>query len=441
MATVITNLLSAIPVFGKDLVESGNLIQFSNMVENFMTWREAISSNFFYILQEGQLQHSGGTEVFRYLLAFPPQADEVIVKQDYAAVPIDIKTTVLATIGTVNVNALKKGKKIRTESAKREEYLSLPSEFIAFLVGLIDGDGYIRINKTTKGYIALNLVIILNVEDISTLEYIYSVLKRGKITKYPDYKHPICKLVINRTDLQEVLFPLMKHHNIFFLTDSRRAQFDLAMLILLKEIKLYDQIPYSYRSALVISPLKQEGKQLKHIPLSPMGYNPFSPLSLSSLHCAVCSATRRKMDEEKGVGLQGYWGAEQYLSLPFFKNWLVGFTNAEGSFFIKRNNDGCFQLKQRIHEHLFEAIKVLFNTNRELHITAPQQNKYAQFSVSSKKDIQTVINFFSFSGLHPLIGLKSIQYFKWLTNLRNSKRYQSLNYPCSSTCVSPTNRG
>jgi hypothetical protein len=37
---------------------------------------------------------------------------------------------------------------------------------------------------------------------------------------------------------------------------------------------------------------------------------------------------------------------------------------------------------------------------------------YNQFSVSSKADIQTVINFFSFSGLHSLIGLKSISYIK-----------------------------
>jgi len=91
---------------------------------------------------------------------------------------------------------------------------------------------------------------------------------------------------------------------------------------------------------------------------------------------------------------------------------LVGFTNAEGSFFIKENNDGCFQLKQRIHSELFEAFKLLFDKalarERRIYI---EKNKYAQFTVSSKKDVQKVINFFSFSGLHPLIGLKSVQYF------------------------------
>jgi hypothetical protein len=115
-----------------------------------------------------------------------------------------------------------------------------------------------------------------------------------------------------------------------------------------------------------------------------------------------------------------------YLKLHFFKHWIVGFTQAEGSFFVKANNDGCFQLKQRIHVLLFEAFKLIFKTSRKIDI---EKGMYNQFSVSSKTDIQTVINFFSFSGLHPLIGLKGIQYFNWLTKLKNSSRYNNLNFP------------
>jgi hypothetical protein len=79
---------------------------------------------------------------------------------------------------------------------------------------------------------------------------------------------------------------------------------------------------------------------------------------------------------------------------------------------MKINKDGCFQIKQArsgIHYQLFEAFKLLFDTNRKIDI---EKEKYAQFSVSSKTDIQKVIDFFSFSGLHPLTGLKNIQYFK-----------------------------
>ena len=74
---------------------------------------------------------------------------------------------------------------------------------------------------------------------------------------------------------------------------------------------------------------------------------------------------------------------------------------------------------------MFEAFKLVFTTNRKIDAT----NNYSQFSVSSKSDIQKVINFFSFSGLHPLVGLKYIQYAKWLINLSESLRYKNLSYP------------
>jgi LAGLIDADG DNA endonuclease family protein len=147
----------------------------------------------------------------------------------------------MPTIGTVSPHALKKGnKKIRLD---KKEYLSIPSSFLAFLAGLIDGDGYIQVSRTTKGFITIKLVISLHLEDISTLEYIRSVLKIGKLTIYRDLKSPCCRLVINRTDLQEVLFPLLIHHGIFFLTETRKAQFDLAMFILKNDKKVYDQLP------------------------------------------------------------------------------------------------------------------------------------------------------------------------------------------------------
>lgn len=323
-ATVITNLISAVPWIGQDIVESKIIITI-------------ISLCFFAIV--------------------------------LFSLSKDIS---LPTIGTIHKNALRKGNK--SLKLDKQEYLSIPLSFLAFLVGLIDGDGYIQVTKTSKGFIAIKLVISLHLEDISTLEYIHSVLKIGKINIYKDLRSPTCKLVINKTDLQEILFPLLIYHKIFFLTITRMDQFNLAMYIMKNDIKLYSQIP-----------------NLNNIP-------------------AVFEIPENPID---------------YTLLHFFKNWIVGFACSEGSFFIKSNNDGCFQLRQRIHTNLFEAFKLIFNTNRKIDTT----NNFNQFGVSSKSDIQKVINFFSFSGLHPLVGLKYIQYVKWLNNLRESSRYSTLNYP------------
>lgn len=311
---------------------------------------------------------------------------------------------ILPTVGIVHINALKKLKNLRLD---KKEYLSIPYQFIAFLVGLIDGDGYIQITRTTKGYITIKLIIGLHLEDISTLEYIKSVLKLGKITINKDHRSPNCKFIINRTDLQEIFFPLLLHHGIFFLTEVRKFQFNLAMFIFKNDIKLYDDI----------SRLDNE----LHL-YSKFNTTPAEPqLESDKIKFSVDSSVQAESHIAYSMPIP-----LDYKNLPFFKNWLVGFTVAEGSFFIKGNNDACYQLKQRIHVQLFESFKLIFETNRKI---LTEKNKYNQFSVCSKAEIQKVINFFSFSGLHPLIGLKSIQYFNWLNNLKNSSRYKNLNFP------------
>lgn len=86
---------------------------------------------------------------------------------------------------------------------------------------------------------------------------------------------------------------------------------------------------------------------------------------------------------------------------------------AEGSFLIKKNLDACFQIKQRTHTVLFSAFTLLFDTTRTVGLT--EGGKYAQLSVSSVKDIQTVINFFSALGPNTenagvFTGHKRVQY-------------------------------
>lgn len=149
--------------------------------------------------------------------------------------------SVLPTIGIINKNAYKKGK----DSLKldKKEYTKIPGSFIGFFAGIVDGDGYIQITKTSKGFIAIKLVISIHLEDISTLQYLHSVLKTGKITVYKDNKSPTCKLIFNKTDLQEIIFPLLLHHKIHFLTTNRRHQFDLAMFIFKQDVKMYKLIP------------------------------------------------------------------------------------------------------------------------------------------------------------------------------------------------------
>jgi Cytochrome b/b6/petB/LAGLIDADG endonuclease len=343
-ATVITNLLSAIPWLGKSLVE---LTKLRDKLKKVILLKFLALYKFLFI----RIKSFFNLINLLYLMSF---------KQE------------LGNIGKISSYAIKNKQKWL---CNKNEILNVSYSFLAFLVGFIDGDGYICIAKTRKKYIKLCLVISLDIKDITILEYIQTTLRIGKINTYPKSGEKItCKLVIHKTELQNTLFPLLLHYDIFFLTNIRRIQYNKALYIIKNNIKHYSDIPN------IISP-----------------YYP------------------------------NFDKSEIILNLKFFTNWIVGFTIAEGSFLKKSNKDMCFQLSQRLELILFEAIRLKFETKKRIKI---DKNKlYCRLSLSSKKDIQQVINFFSFSGNHPLIGIKLISYEKWLKEIQQSNRYKDLILP------------
>lgn len=68
-------------------------------------------------------------------------------------------------------------------------YKNLLKKFIAMLIGIIDGDGYILVSNTGRDIIKLNLVINLHIRDLHMLEFIQSELKFGHIIKYISNKN------------------------------------------------------------------------------------------------------------------------------------------------------------------------------------------------------------------------------------------------------------
>ena len=136
-----------------------------------------------------------GATVITNLFSAIPWIGTNLVESTYI-----IKILILPLLGSIDKSARKNIRLNNSEAV-------IPYPFLAFLIGLIDGDGYIQITKTSKGFITIKLVISLHLNDLSTLEYIKSVLNLGKIYIYRDNKSPTCKLIINKTDLQEILFP------------------------------------------------------------------------------------------------------------------------------------------------------------------------------------------------------------------------------------------
>ena len=101
--------------------------------------------------------------------------------------------------------------KTAVTSKKEIIHPNVDVSFLSFLVGVIDGDGYIPARKKPNGYIEFNLVITFQNRDLATFEYILSKLHFGIIAKI---NSSLSKLVIYNFELKYILTPGLK--NLYF---------------------------------------------------------------------------------------------------------------------------------------------------------------------------------------------------------------------------------
>lgn len=245
--------------------------------------------------------------------------------------------------------------------------------FLSFLVGVIDGDGYIQCRKKSNGYIEFNLVITFQNRDLATFEYILSKLHFGVIAKI---NPTLSKLVLYNFELKYVLVPLLLKHGLFFLTENRINQYNLLLYTLENNVKKWELLPDVIPN--------------------------YSPIIL---------------DNPANI-LRNVW---------YFKDWLVGFVVAEGSFFVQANREISFSVSQKGNKNLMEAIHLFFKPTRSIYYS--KDKDVSLIRMSSVKDIQKVVNFFTFEDNYSLIGFKRDSYEIWLQALKESSRYKDLKLP------------
>ena len=92
-----------------------------------------------YVLPYGQMSLWGATVITNLMSAIPWVGQDIVELKNFTEnhTTVYYLSGILPTIGTVSTNALKKGNK--NVRVNKEEYLSIPPTFISFLVGLIDG--------------------------------------------------------------------------------------------------------------------------------------------------------------------------------------------------------------------------------------------------------------------------------------------------------------
>ena len=81
---------------------------------------------------------------------------------------------------------------------------------------------------------------------------------------------------------------------------------------------------------------------------------------------------------------------------------------AEGSFFVQANKEISFSISQKGNKILMQAIHLFFKPSRAIYYLKDKDVSLVR--MSSVKDVQKVVNFFSFENNYPLIGFKKDSY-------------------------------
>jgi Cytochrome C and Quinol oxidase polypeptide I/LAGLIDADG endonuclease len=132
----------------------------------------------------------------------------------------------------------------------------------------------------------------------------------------------------------------------------------------------------------------------------------------------------------------------------YFENWLVGFTEAEGSFyFIKKKNSNIirdnlfisqlqmaapiraeFRLSQNNNFFLLNKIKEKLKLSRKMDLQTKSSNHY-YIVAGSIVSIQNVIDFYTNPNLIKFKGIKYLQFILWLKGIKNIIRYKKVKIP------------
>lgn len=244
-------------------------------------------------------------------------------------------------------------------------------KLIEIFIGILDGDGYFDIgyqkqynkdpNNKPKSTIRIRLGINLQYKDKELLEILVNKLGVGKID-YSKLKNQY-RLILYKKDILNIIYPYLMYNKIEFLSYNRRKQFFLFKYIIENNIVHWDDLDLNVIDNL----FSNSNKQLNFTDI---------------------------------------------INLPYFKNWLIGFTIAEGSFHVKSSGSSHYSIVQSGHENyqIIKAIHYYIKGPESLNYKIkPESEKVYRISFSSQKDKNFIINFFD----NNLLGLKKEQFENW----------------------------
>ena len=239
-------------------------------------------------------------------------------------------------------------------------------------IGVIDGDGHIGLewtNKEKTKWVPV-LKVTLHTYNSRAIYKLKKILGIGKIT----YSGPtITYRVRSKTLWQSILIPLFSKFHL------RSMKYTAVLTI---------------KTALYMSQVEKA-----------------TPKNILELQKSV----DRKTDQISPIWANGT-SLQKILDL----DWLAGFIEAEGCFYILNNGQHGFAIGQAYDQHIIVGIHCLFGISSALHI--PKNRNYIQLDTRKTDTLYIIAN--AMNGR--LLGIKSFEFSLWLRTLRKKNKVKSL---------------
>jgi hypothetical protein len=301
-------------------------------------------------------------------------------------------------------------------------------QFYEWLIGLTEGDGCFSLNKQKRNWV-VGFKIALHKSDIKTLIYIKKNCHCGKIGWANREQTIIQFRVRNLQHLFDFIFPIFdtypmitnKNRDYFLIRQAADLlyQKSQANLLINKIEKLYSELREIRKQRTLLASLLATRVNIT----DPQAY-------CESLGISIDWIRRSCLLENYMVkGIEGFEALCQNASKYLSSNWIIGFFQAEGSFYVqlkdnKTNRYCCGFGIIASNPFILEVLK------RKLHIPSQIKERlnsgklFYQLDNTNSRANQ-YMNQFCYKHL-PFVGLKSLQYRIWSRCLQSKSTPLSL---------------
>ncbi len=254
------------------------------------------------------------------------------------------------------------------------------TDFYNWLVGITDGDGCFYFGKTTKGSWTFSYQIAQSSYNLRLLYLIKSKLKIGTINITSENSMAIYRIQ-NQAHLIKHILPIFDAHQLLTRKNFKYKLFKEAILI-----SNNPNLTQKEKNSLIYN-LKNQSAQISSNYISP----------------AWTSITQAGMSKNT-------------IGKVMTKAWLVGFVEAEGSFYITNKEPKrlvhAFEITQKYDCIVLNAIALIFD------LKVVKKKTYLKVATTNTESIKKIADYF----FKTMKGMKSLEYRIWARSFNKKKK-------------------